>query len=143
MNLRNFYNQISRSLDFVNFEIKEETADKMVLQADLQARDHFDDDVLVKIVSFASGTLHVFFTFDHLDKNLRNYELINDFNTNTSWFSAYIKEGQRGNFFLEIHYATVDNVTEDIMAESVEFAFDQLLNEDSFEYLRQLTQVTY
>ena len=144
MNLQRFYNLVCNEYRGIEFEIDQDSTNenKIAFSCSVTSEQNFDDGVYVRIIAYQSGTLHVFFTFDKLDKNLNNYELLNEFNCNSSFLKGYIDD-INGKNFLKFHFLSTDITSEDTLCEDVVFAFDQLLADKTLQYLKPLTRYTY
>lgn len=136
------YNYVANEFSAINFEVTENTADVIRFKANITAKKYFSDDVLLRVVSYKSGTYHVFFTFDQLDKNLRSYEAINEFNDNVSFFQGYISEKKGGDFF-ELHASSIVEASEDEIGDAICYIINQLLDDDVLKYLQPITKLTY
>ena len=143
MRPRKVYDLVRRNFDQLTFELKKDEMEKVEFTADITAEKYFDDSVYIDIVVYKSGTYHVFFTFDSLEPTLRALEACNNFNKASAFYSAYIvKRGDTN--FLELHYSGVgfDGVTEDDVADNINFGLNELLSDDTMEFLRPLTEMT-
>lgn len=138
MNVRTVYNYVAGDISNLEFEIKEVTDDKIIFISEHVSCDDYDDDVYMKIVAFKSGYFHVFLTFDKLEKNFYNYDLINEFNAASSTGSAYIREDG----YLELHYNDT-GVDDRDAADSICNYLTDIFNDDVKEYLLPLTRRTH
>ena len=142
MDLATYYNRFCKDWEHVEVTLKEATANVYRINMQLVADKYFDDGIFVSLTIYASGTLHIFFTFDQLEKNITSYELINEFNDNNSWFKAYITTINNNNF-LELKYTNCCGDSVDEAIDQTQHAFDQLLDETVLKLLKPLTNLTY
>lgn len=141
MDLATFYNRFCQDWDHVEIKLRDASANVYRLNMELVAEKYFDDGIYVSITMYASGTLHIFFTFDKIEKNMETYELINTFNEGNSWFKAYITT-INDNDFLELKYTNCCSDSVDEALDQTQHAFDQLLDEGILKYLIPLTKLT-
>ncbi len=141
MNPINVFERVRRNWKNLDFTSTEETRDKCRFKADIVAEKYFDDGILCEVTVYASGTIHVFFTFDSLERNAENYELINEFNSCTSWAKAYIETINHTDF-LQLHYAYYSSASEVEAAEQVDAALNNLLSDSVLKVLQPLTART-
>ena len=121
----------------VGLQVQEETKDFVALHSQLTAKDYFDNSIYFKMVVFASGTLHLFFTFDEIERTYDNLYLINAFNESSPWFRAYISNINDKDF-LELHYSAVAQENEEQIINSFGFLMNSILGEETLKYLRPL-----
>lgn len=142
MNLKNAYNLIVKEFNQLDFTIKEETADKIRFTADVTLKKYYKDGIFIACTLYSSGTMHMFFTFDHIDENLNTLHLINEFNDNSSWFCAYItKKGDKK--YLELHYSACGPDDDAEAADNYGFILRQLMSDTTVKYLTPLSKLTY
>ena len=127
----------------ITFKVKEQTNDKVVITADIEAKQYFDDGIFVRIVAYKSGTCHVFMVFDQLDPTYENLLMINEMNDNISFLSAYISEKDSGKKYLELHGSSMDAPDAKILADTISYFINELLNEKLLQYLQPITKRTY
>ena len=89
------------------------------------------------MVFFASGTIHVFLTFDKIEKTYDNFFLINKLNEENPWFRAYIVNLNNDDY-LELHYVAVDVEKEEQAMDTVAFLLNEVLEESIQQYLRPI-----
>ena len=143
MRPRKVYDLVRRHFDHLSFELKKDEMDQVEFTAEITAEKYFDDGVYIDIVAYKSGTYHVFFTFDSLEPTFDALTACNNFNKASAFFSSYVCK--RGNTnFLELHYSGVgfDGVTEEEVADNIIFGLNELLSDDTLEYLQPLTRLT-
>ena len=127
----------------ITFKVKEQTNDKVVITADIEAKQYFDDGIFVRIVAYKSGTCHVFMVFDQLDPTYENLVMLNEMNDNLSFLSAYISEKDSGKKYLELHGSSMDAPNAQVLSETIAYFINELLNEKLLQYLQPITKRTY
>ena len=121
----------------IGLQVQEETAESLTLHSQITAKDYFDNSIYFRLVVFASGTLHIFLTFNEMEKTYDNLFLINNFNAENPWFRAYIANINDKDY-LELHYASVALEKEADVLDSFGFLLNNLLSEDTLKYLRPI-----
>lgn len=121
----------------IGLQVQEETKDSLTLHSQITAKDYFDNSIYFRLVVFASGTLHIFLTFNEMEKTYDNLFLINNFNAENPWFRAYIANINDKDY-LELHYASVALEKEADVLDSFGFLLNNLLSEDTLKYLRPI-----
>ena len=142
MNIYKVYTLLTDEWPNINFEIEDESDERLVLTAETSAKNLFDDEILIRVVIYSSGTNHVFFVLDQLEPSLKAYQLINDFNENQSWAKAYIMESSSGKHYLKIHYAFLNSSDEQDASDSISYALDDLVSDETLQDLKPLTDLT-
>ena len=143
MNFKRLFSLVSKSFPNIGFEVKRMEKDVLEITASIYASDYFDDHMYCQIIVYNSGSMHFILTFDKLDPTLENYELINQFNDNLSWFKAYISEKDSGNRFFELHYAAIGEAYEKAIADAISFLLEELLDDNTMKYLKPIVDKTY
>ena len=142
MNPKTVYDLVCKEFNQLEFTIKEQKDDSIRFTADVTLAKYYKDGIFIATTVYSSGTIHMFFTFDHLDENLNSLHLINEFNDNSSWFTAYIT--QKGDKkYLELHYGACGPDNEAEAADNYGFILRQLMNDTTVKYLTPLTKLTY
>lgn len=142
MNIYKVYTLLTDEWHSINFEIEDESDERLVLNAETSAKNLFNDEILIRVVIYSSGTIHVFFVLDQLEPSLKAYQLINDFNENQSWAKAYIMEASSGKHYLKIHYAFLNSSDEQDASDSISYALDDLVSDETLQDLKPLTDLT-
>ena len=137
MNLINIKEQLLKVGNKIGLQVQEETKDSLTVHASLSAKDYFKNTVYFRVVVFASGTLHVFFTFNEIESTYDNLYLINAFNAENPWFKAYIANINDKDY-LELHYTAVALEQENEVIDSVGFLLNELLKENTLNYLNPI-----
>ena len=137
MNLSTIKEQLLKMGQKIGLQIHEETKDSLSLHSELSAKDYFTNSIYFRIVTFTSGTLHVFFTFDEIEKTYDNLFLINAFNAENAWFKAYITN-INDKEYLELHYSGVALKEEQEVVDTVGFLLNELLNDNTLRYLNPI-----
>lgn len=141
MNFKKVYELVCEEFPQSGFEIQESSDNKLYMTAYVNVLG-YDDNVFVSVNAYDSGTLYVNLLFDHLDKTLENYNLINDFNSNSE-IPAYIRGDDEKKQFLLLEHVDIGVKTEEDMANIVKKVIYHLLRRDVAEYLKPLTEATY
>ncbi len=142
MRLDKVFKLLQKEYPQITFELKNQTAEKIEIQADIVASNYFDDGILTRFVAYASGTVHVFFTFDKIDGTFEELALINDFNSNAAFLKAYVEEKKSGNTYLELHGVSISAQSEKDIVDVMCFFLGNLLSDSVLEYLKPLTNIT-
>ena len=138
MNLRIVERDIKRflnkelGLDF-NFE---RTDDRLRATNELTLRGH-DDNIYVAIDMYESGSFGVDFVFDKLEENPQTLALINDFNRNSVWLTAMIRDDG----YLVLRYNVMAGTVDDL-AGNIRGIMNQLTTDKIGAVLKPLTQLT-
>lgn len=137
MNLNKVKEEMLKDGAKIGLKVEEETAEKLVLHAEITAKAYFKDSIYLRVVVFESGTLHVFLTFEELEKTYENLYLINSFNAENPWFRAYIGN-INGKDFLELHYTSFYVTGEQEAVDIIGYLMTELLKDDTFKYLKPI-----
>ena len=121
----------------IGLQMQEETAESLTLHSQITAKDYFDNSIYCRLVVFKSGTLHLFLTFNEMERTYDNLYLINNFNAENPWFRAYIANINDKDY-LELHYASLSLEKEADVLDSFGFLLNNLLSEDTLKYLRPI-----
>lgn len=133
---------IRKEYNGITFNVKNLTDDKVEITASIVAEKYFDDSISVRIVAYKSGTCHVFLVFDKLDPTFENYDLINEYNDNSSFLSAYISQ-KNGGKYLELHGSSLDAPNTQVLCDTICYFINEALNDKLLKYLQPLTNNTY
>ena len=123
----------------IGLQVQEETKDSLTLHSQITAKDYFDNSIYFRLVVFSSGTLHVFLTFNEIEKTYDNLFLINAFNEQNPWFKAYIANINDKDF-LELHYTSIGLEKESQVVDTCGFLLNDLLSENTLKYLNPILQ---
>ena len=137
MNLNTLKEQLLKIGERIGLQVHEENANSLTLHAQLTAKDYFDNTVYLRLVVFNSGTLHMFLTFDEIERTYDNLYLINAFNAENPWFRAYITNINDKDY-LELHYAAIALEKEEQVVNSIGFLLNELLSENTLKYLKPI-----
>ena len=121
----------------IGLQVQEETKDSLTLHSQITAKDYFDNSIYFRLVVFASGTLHIFLTFNEMERTYDNLYLINHFNAEHPWFKAYIANINEKDF-LELHYAALALKDEPEVINTFGFLLSNLLDENSLKLLQPI-----
>ena len=139
MNLTKLKEQLLKIGNKIGLQVQEETANSLTMHAELTAKDYFDNTVYLRLVTFSSGTLHMFLTFDEIEKTYDNLYLINAFNAENPWFRAYIASINDKDY-LELHYASIALEAEEQIVDTIGFLLNELLGENTLKYLKPILE---
>ena len=106
----------------IGLQVQEETAQNITLHSQITAKDYFDNSIYFRLVVYSSGTLHMFLTFDEIERTYDNFYLINNFNAE----------------FLELHYSTLSLEKEAQVLDTFGFLLNDLLNDNTLKYLNPI-----
>lgn len=134
MDLKVVREQLLTMGERIGMKLQEEDGQKLIVHAQLQAKDYFDNVIYLRIVVFATGTMHMFLTFDPLEKTYDNLFLVNTLNAENPWFRAYITNINDKDY-LELHYTGITIEKEESITDVVGYLLNELLNENTFKYL--------
>lgn len=121
-------------LDDFKFQLE---SDNLTAKNSITIKD-YDDGVFVEIIVFKSGSFAIDFVFDKLDKTAQALELIHEFNKQSVWLAAYI----RNDGYLVLRY-NVMQLSDDDVVDNVSSAFNKLLSDNIKKVLQPLTRLTY
>jgi hypothetical protein len=121
----------------IGLQVQEETAQNITLHSQITAKDYFDNSIYLRLVVYSSGTLHMFLTFDEIERTYDNFYLINNFNAEHPWFKAYIVNVNDKDF-LELHYATLSLEKEAQVLDTFGFLLNDLLSENTLKFLNPI-----
>ena len=137
MNIQNLKEKLLTFGEKIGLQVHEEDANSITLHSQITAKDYFINSVYCRFVAFSSGTIHLFLTFDVIERTYDNLYLINNFNENNPWFRAYIANINDRDY-LELHYTAVGLKDEQEAIETFGFLLNELLNESTLKYLKPI-----
>ena len=137
MNLAKLREKLLETGAKIGFQVENETSKELTMHAELVASKYFKNPVYLRMVFFASGTIHVFLTFDKIEKTYDNFFLINKLNEENPWFRGYIVNVNNADY-LELHYVAVDVEVEEQAIDTVGFLLNEVLAESIQQYLRPI-----
>ena len=137
MNLIKLKEQLLEMGKKVGLQVQEENAQSITLHSQVTAKDYFENSIYLRITVFASGTLHMFLTFDEIKRTYESLYLINNFNAEHPWFKAYIANINEKDF-LELHYASLALKDEPEVINTFGFLLNDLLNEETLKLLKPI-----
>lgn len=121
----------------IGLQVQEQTAQAITLHSQITAKDYFDNSIYCRLVVYSSGTLHMFLTFDEIERTYDNLYLINNFNAENPWFKAYIVNINDKDY-LELHYVALGLEKEAQVLDSFGFLLNDLLSEGTLKYLNPI-----
>ena len=137
MDLIKLKEQVLEMGKHVGLQVQEETAQSITFHTQLTAKDYFDNSIYFRFVVYTSGTVHLFLTFDEIERTYDNFYLINNFNAEHPWFKAYIVNVNDKDF-LELHYATLSLEKEAQVLDTFGFLLNDLLNDNTLKFLNPI-----
>ena len=137
MNLNKLKEQLLEMGKKVGLQVQEETAQYLTLHSQITAKDYFENSIYLRMTIFESGTLHMFLTFDEIERTYDNLYLINNFNSEHPWFKAYIANINDKDF-LELHYACLSLKDEVEVINTFGYLLNNLLSEDTLKILKPI-----
>lgn len=121
----------------IALQVQEETKESITLHSQITAKDYFENSIYFRLVVFSSGTLHIFLTFDEIERTYDNLYLINAFNAESPWFKAYIVNINDKDF-LELHYSVMGLESEEQVINTFGYMLNSLLDEETLKYLKPI-----
>lgn len=137
MNLNSLKESLLEMGKSIGLQVQEEDAQSITLHSQITAKQYFDNSVYFRLVVFSSGTLHMFLTFDEIERSYDNFYLINNFNAENPWFRAYIANINDKDF-LELHYTSISLSGEKEVLDTVGYLLNELLKENTLQYLKPI-----
>ena len=137
MNLTKLKEQLLKMGEKINLEVEEETSEQLIVHSYLTAKDYFRNSIYFRLVVFSSGTFHVFFTFDEVERTYDNLYILNTFNANNAWFRAYISNINEKDF-LELHYTAFNINQESDVVDTVGYLLTELLEAENGGYINSI-----
>ena len=121
----------------IGLQVQEETKESLTLHSQITAKDYFDNSIYFRLVVFASGTLHIFLTFNEMERTYDNLYLINNFNAKHPWFKGYISNINDKDFF-ELHYASIDVKNEEEVIDTFGYLLNNTLKQETLDLLKPI-----
>ena len=137
MNLIKLKEQLLKMGQSIGLQVEEETAESLTVHAQIMAKDFFEESIYFRLVTYTSGTMHMFLTFNEIERTYDNLYLLNAFNENSPWFKAYIVNVNEKDF-LELHYTAIALDNEKQVTDSFGFLLNELLKDNTLNYLKPL-----
>ena len=137
MNLSSLKEKLLEVGKKIGLQVQEEKADSLTLHTQIVAKDYFENSIYCRFVAFSSGTIHLFLTFDPVEKDYDTLFLINAFNENSPWFKAYIANINEKDY-LELHYSSVGLVDENEAINTFGYLLTELLTENTLKYIKPI-----
>ena len=137
MNLNKLKEQLLEMGKKIGLQVQEEDAQSLTVHTELVAKDYFDNSIYLRATIYASGTFHLFLTFNEIERTYDNLYLINNFNAEHPWFKAYIANINDKDY-LELHYAVLALKDEDEAINTFGFLLNNLLSEDTLKILNPI-----
>lgn len=142
MNLKNISNIIQEKYEMLKF--KEDISDikngagVLTLKTRAYLPKVFEHPFLITIYVYEEGSIVILFTFAEIDKKLKYYKAINEFNVNTM-FKAYIEEHEDMDLF-RVQY--INHIFNDEQALKITgFVLSRLMMDDVTKFLQKIFNV--
>lgn len=137
MNLTKLKEQLLEMGKKIGLQVQEETAESISLHSQLTAKEFFDNSIYCRLTVFSSGTIHLFLTFDEIERTYDSLYLINNYNAESPWFKAYIANINDKDF-LELHYSALALKDEGEVLNTFGYLLNDLLSENSLKILKPI-----
>ena len=138
MNLTKLKEQLLEMGQKIGLQVQE-NAQSITFHSQITAKDYFENSIYFHMVIFSSGTLHMFLTFDEMERTYDKLYLINNFNAESPWFKAYIANINDKDF-LELHYASVALENVKAVLDTFGYLLNDLLSENTLKYLKPILE---
>ncbi len=140
--LERVFSRIQESLKSLQFQIKEEADDHIEIVTTTRFEE-YKDELYIDIGIYEEGTFHIFFVFDQIEESLEVYRLINEFNSKSPWFSAYLSKRENDTCFLQVHGSNVGSESDETFANLIIFYLSQIIDMHTVERLKPLSELTH
>lgn len=140
--LKDLHELLQDSYTFITFNEESCTEERAIYTAHVEVDDCFDDEISIKIISYQSGTFHVFMIFDKIEATLENLMLINKYNERSAFLRAYISSKEDGTY-LEVHGTNIDSPDTESLCNTICFFINELFDDNTLPYLQEITKYTY
>lgn len=140
MDTKYILEQFRKTYTGLDIEVDSEEEDGLRFHAAHCNLKPFDDDILLRFCFYETATI-VEAVFDQMERSLKNFELLNDFNSNNLAFAAFIEDHGERNY---LHVRAVGpSQDEDEGLNVVRTYLNLLLADSTKEELLKLTAVTF
>ena len=140
--LERVYSRIKDTLQSLKFEVKADEENHIEIVTNTRFEE-YKDDITIDIAIYDEGTFHIFFIFDRIEESLEVYRLINEFNSKSPWFSAYLSRRDENTCFLQVHGSNVGSESDETFANLIIFYLSQIIDMHTVERLRPLSELTH
>jgi hypothetical protein len=140
--LKDLHELLQDSYTYITFNEESCTEERAIYTAHVEVDDCFDDEISIKIISYQSGTAHVFMIFDKIEATLENLMLINKYNERSAFLRAYISSKEDGTY-LEVHGTNIDCPDTESLCNTICFFINELFDDNTLPYLQEITKYTY
>ena len=140
--LERVYSRIKDTLRSLKFEVKADEENHIEIVTNTRFEE-YKDDITIDIAIYDEGTFHIFFVFDQIEESLEVYRLINEFNSKSPWFSAYLSKRENDTCFLQVHGSNVGSENDETFANLIIFYLSQIIDMHTVERLRPLSELTH
>jgi hypothetical protein len=127
-----------------NYSVADSNLRKKVTETDIKVSlliswKNIDDLINLSFSSTFNKRLLIKLTFDHLPKNNRTLDLLNEYNKHNHIFKAYINDS--GN--LEVTAFMINSFTEESITTFVQECFTYSEDKSHIDLIKPLTDITY
>lgn len=140
--LERVYSRIKDTLQSLKFEVKADEENHIEIVTNTRFEE-YKDDITIDIAIYDEGTFHIFFVFDQIEESLEVYRLINEFNSKSPWFSAYLSKRENDTCFLQVHGSNVGSESDETFANLIIFYLSQIIDMHTVERLKPLSELTH
>ena len=140
--LERVYSRIKDTLQSLKFEVKADEENHIEIVTNTRFEE-YKDDITIDIAIYDEGTFHIFFIFDRIEESLEVYRLINEFNSKSPWFSAYLSRRDENTCFLQVHGSNVGSESDETFANLIIFYLSQIIDMHTMERLKPLSELTH
>ena len=140
--LKDLHELLQDSYTFITFNEESCTEERAIYTAHVEVDDCFDDEISIKIISYQSGTCHVFMIFDKIETTFENLMLINKYNERSAFLRAYISSKEDGTY-LELHGTNIDSYDTESLCNTICFFINELFDEHTLPLLQEITKYTF
>ena len=137
MDLNKLKEKLLKMGQSIDLQVHEETAQSITLHATITAKNYYKNSIYLRVDIFASGTMHMFLTFNEIERTYERLYAINTFNAENAWFKAYIAHINNKDF-LELHYSSVALENEQEVLNTFGFLLSELLTDNTLTYLKPI-----
>ena len=139
MNLNNLKEKLLEMGKGIGLQVQEEDTNSLTMHANIIAKEYFDNSIYLNMTVYEGGSMHVFLTFNEMERTYENLYMINNFNTQHPWFKGYIGN-INGKDYFEIHYASLEAKDENEVMESFGFLLSNILKEETLNLLKPIIE---
>lgn len=136
MNNRKVLQKLIKKYNHLDFDYKTYEKGEGSLSTVMEI-DGIPGEVLIEIFVYNSGTLHIYFVFDEIVESFEFYELINEYNNNSLFYTLCIRKKEES-MFLEAHSCVYLDDNKKNTFDNIVFLIDYINHEDNLESLTDI-----